>query len=183
MRRSGTGRSGVCRPVLSHEAWQRSLRAVGVADEQVAKLVTDFHHELTVASYRLLEDVESFLALACARGLRTAITTNGASDAQREKISATGLEKLVDAVVVSAEVGVGKPDEAIFVAALDALGSEPSGTCHVGDSLAGDIAGALRAGLTAIWMNRASASRSAGDPVPHFEVAGFTELEKLLVPG
>lgn len=168
---------------LSLEAWQRSLRAVGISDEHVAKMVTDFHHELTIASYRLFEDVESFLAQLRAHGLRTAITTNGASDTQREKVSVTGLEKLVDVVVVSAEVGAAKPDEAIFVAALDALGSEPSDTCHIGDSLAGDIAGALGAGLTAIWMNRTGALRSAGDPAPHFEVAGFAEAERFLVPG
>jgi putative hydrolase of the HAD superfamily len=168
---------------LSLEAWQRSLRAVGIADEQVAKVVTDFHHELTTASFRLFEDVESFLVLLRSNGLRTAITTNGASETQREKISATGLDKLVDVAVVSAEVGAAKPDEAIFIAALDSLGCEPSDTCHIGDSLAGDIAGALGAGLTAIWMNRTGAPRSAGDPAPHFEVAGLAEVERSLVPG
>ncbi len=49
-------------------------------------------------------------------------------------------------VVTSAEVGVAKPDPAVFRAALELLAVEPSRALHVGDS-AHDEAGALAAGM------------------------------------
>jgi len=69
------------------------------------------------------------------------------------------------AVVVSARVGVIKPDAAIFRAAETALGmpDAPSGTIlHVGDDRRADVAGARRAGWRAAWLRR----RNPGSPLP-----------------
>lgn len=62
----------------------------------------------------------------------------------------TGLAPLLDAVLTSAEVGVAKPDPAIFALAL-ARGrcADPAAALHVGDSVEHDIAGALAAGMRA----------------------------------
>ena len=47
---------------------------------------------------------------------------------------------------------IGKPDPAIYDNVLAALGTTPSRTVAIGDSLRTDIAGAERAGLDAIWI-------------------------------
>ncbi len=47
--------------------------------------------------------------------------TNGASDTQREKLGVTGIERVFAAIFISAEVGIVKPDPAIFHLALDKL--------------------------------------------------------------
>jgi putative hydrolase of the HAD superfamily len=90
--------------------------------------------------------------------------TNGASCLQREKLAASGLSAAFDAVVVSAELGIGKPDGSVFRRALSALGCESAGATMVGDSLARDIDGARAAGLGAVWINRAGEPRPADRP-------------------
>ncbi len=55
----------------------------------------------------------------------------------------------VIAIIDSGAVGVAKPDPGIFDLALDALGTEPVRTLHVGDSVHYDIEGAAAAGMPA----------------------------------
>jgi putative hydrolase of the HAD superfamily len=66
----------------------------------------------------------------------------------------TGLRPLVDAVVISAELGVAKPDPAIFAAALERLGVAAGDALHVGDSVEHDVAGARAAGIDAVLVAR-----------------------------
>jgi len=55
--------------------------------------------------------------------------TNGASDLQRRKLAIAGLEEYFDVVVASCDLGLGKPDPAIFDAAL----SQHGGTAGLRD--------------------------------------------------
>jgi HAD superfamily hydrolase (TIGR01509 family) len=87
-------------------------------------------------------------------GLRLAVVTNGEGAAQRAKLARAGLEGLVDAVVVSGEVGVSKPAAALFERALAALGLGAAQALHLGDDPVRDVDGARRAGLTAWWVAR-----------------------------
>ena len=81
-----------------------------------------------------------------AAGLRVGLLTNGPSALQRRKLAATGLDRLLDAVAISAEIGLAKPDEAAFRRAAELLGCRPAETAMVGDQLTWDVEGALRAG-------------------------------------
>ena len=100
-----------------------------------------------------------------------AVVTNGAACLQREKLAASGLERHFDAVVVSGELGVGKPDPSVFRHALELLGAD--GGVMIGDSLDRDIDGALAAGLDAVWINRFG-SGPGRDGVP--EISSLAEL-------
>ena len=72
-----------------------------------------------------------------------------------EVLARTGLAGLVDGAVASAELGVAKPEPAIFARALElAGGAEPAASLHVGDSPEADVAGALAAGITPILIAR-----------------------------
>ena len=104
-----------------------------------------------------------------------AVVTNGAACLQREKLAASGLADRFGAVVVSGEVGVGKPDAAVFRVALERLGADEA--VMIGDSLDRDIDGALAAGLGAVWINRFG-TRGGRDGVP--EIASLAELPALL---
>ncbi len=56
-------------------------------------------------------------------------------------------------IVVSLEVGFGKPDPRVFEIAVSRLGVAKDDAVMVGDSLVCDIGGARRAGLRAIWID------------------------------
>ena len=80
-----------------------------------------------------------------AREIKIGIVSNVPQDL-RPILATHGLQGLVDAFTHSFEVGVEKPDPAIFVRACERLGTKPEETLMVGDHPVAD-AGALKAGL------------------------------------
>ena len=168
---------------VSREAWRRALRACGVADECVVERAARIYRRESRGAYRLFDDVDAFIASARARDVPLALVTNGARDSQRDKLSALGIEHWFEAVVISGEIGVGKPDPGIFELALDRLSAGRDGVWHVGDSLAADVAGAQAAGLTAVWLNRDGIARKPRDPEPDLEISSLSELAPALLPG
>ncbi|MEZ5100440.1 MAG: HAD family hydrolase [Thermoleophilia bacterium] len=108
-------------------------------------------------------DAAPTLDLLRARGLRIGVLTNGPSAMQRRKLEVIGLAGHVDAVAISEEIGVGKPDPAAYAHALAALGVEAPETAMVGDSLVNDVEGALAAGLGgAVWVTRRETAAPPG---------------------
>ena len=86
-------------------------------------------------------------------GMRSAVVTNGTSASQRPKLRTTGIDALVDAIAVSEEVGVAKPEPGIFRHALAAIAADPATTLFVGDNPAADIGGAKALGMPAAWVH------------------------------
>jgi putative hydrolase of the HAD superfamily len=121
--------------------------------------------------FRAYPEVPEVLARLRAGGARLAVVSNW-DVSLHDVLERTGLRPLVDAVVISAELGVAKPDPAIFRAALDRLGAAPDGAVHVGDSLEHDVAGARAAGLEAVLVAR----NGAAGPDGVRTVASLSEL-------
>jgi putative hydrolase of the HAD superfamily len=86
------------------------------------------------------------------RHVRLGLVTNGTSDLQRRKLALAGLADRFDVVVTACDVGVGKPDPAMFAAALRQLDVAPSEAVMVGNDLDRDIAGADAAGIRSLWI-------------------------------
>jgi len=104
-----------------------------------------------------------------------ALVTNGAVRLQRAKLTATGIEDRFAAVIVSEEIGIGKPEPEPFQAALGGLA--PDEVVMVGNDADRDVAGARAAGIRPIWLDR-------GWPAPEpaaERIADLRELEGLLL--
>lgn len=115
-------------------------------------------------------------------GVRTAIVTNGPTQAQKAKIEHLQLDRLVDAVCISAAEGCAKPDPEIFRRAGERAGAWPTRGWMIGDSLEHDIAGGRGAGLTTIWVRPNGRPRpSDEDAQPDHEVSHVTDAVKLVV--
>lgn len=98
-------------------------------------------------------DVVAHLSALRTAGWALAIVTNGFSY-QRQKLEAVGLADFFDALVISAEVGLQKPDAQIFQAAATECGRPLGGAWMIGDDPLSDILGAHRLGLKSIWITR-----------------------------
>ena len=162
------------------ETWRRTLRACGCNDDSAARLAAQTFGHLSRESYALFSDVPELLKSAKRAGVRLALVTNGASDTQREKLCALAIEHWFDAVVISGEVGVAKPDPALFEIALTRLAVPRGRVWHVGDSPTTDVAGAKAAGLTAVWLNRRGRIRTEDDPEPDRDIRSMSDLVTLL---
>ena len=88
-----------------------------------------------------------------ARGMRLVVASNWDCSLP-EVLERAGLAELLDGVVSSAMVGAAKPEPALFEAALAVAGCEQSAALHVGDSRSKDVAGATRAGVAAVLLDR-----------------------------
>ena len=75
-----------------------------------------------------------------------------------------GLSEAIRVRGLSAELGAVKPEPGAFDVLAKRLGLFPGNLAMVGDSWEDDIEGALAAGWTAIWINRAGKPRPAHDP-------------------
>ena len=86
-----------------------------------------------------------------------------------------GLRSLIDAMVTSRDFGSAKPDPAIYVEGARRLGVPLETTCMVGDRLDTDIAGALNAGIPAVWLKHPGAVLTGG-PAPTHIITRLGEL-------
>jgi len=82
----------------------------------------------------------------------------------------------LDLIVTSAEVGVEKPDPAIFHAALSKAGVKSEEAVYVGDDYNNDVQGAERVGLKAVLLDRQNKHQDIGCP----RVGHLSEIEALL---
>ena len=170
---------GVGAPELGLAIWRRLLGEYGL-DDDPAEFLAAAQWQAEIAAYRAYDDVTALIDGAQAAGIRLALVTNGPSSVQRAKLERVGLTDAFDALLISAEVGVAKPDTGIFEAALEALGTEPSQVWHVGDSLEYDVAGAQAAGVGSVWINRNGWTRGRHQPEPDREITTLGELTQLL---
>jgi putative hydrolase of the HAD superfamily len=159
--------------------WQTVLDGCGVDPPDLAGEAVDAYERHRRETYACFADVRPVIQRLRER-LRLAVITNGPSEGQREKLDITGLTPFLDVVVVSSDLGVGKPDAAIFRFALDQLGLDPPCVWHVGDSLVNDVGGARNAGLGSVWLNRRRLSPAEDAPSPDHEIVTLTELVELL---
>lgn len=104
------------------------------------------HNVIFPNSIRLLKELKS-------QGYIVGVITNGPSILQNHKMDTSGLRPYCDIVVVSGDVGVHKPDPALFEYTADKLGLKTSECVYVGDHPVNDIQGALESGMKAIRMN------------------------------
>jgi putative hydrolase of the HAD superfamily len=135
-------------PTYRRETWKLALADQDVVDARLAEELAERfgterrrRHEAFADAQPALEELR--------RSHPVAVVTNGPSCLQREKLEASGLAGYFEAIVVSGEVGAGKPDAAIFGHALTRLGISGDRAVMVGDSLARDVEGATQPGSAA----------------------------------
>lgn len=123
----------------------------------------------------LLDGVPELLRSLRARGIRTALVTNGDSQLQNNKIDAAGLRGEFDLIVVAGDYPFEKPDARIFRIALAKLGVKPADAVYVGDNLINDVIGSQNAGMTDVWMDRLGQTNMRGAK-PAYTVHSIREL-------
>ncbi len=122
-------------------------------------------HEVPPTTPLLLEALRE-------RGLKLGLVSNAFDPPElaHAELERLGVASLLDVAVFASEVGARKPEPAIFLHALAALGVEPARALMVGDSLAADVAGAAALGIAtcqALWF----VADDAPGPEPGFRAS------------
>ncbi len=116
-----------------------------------AALATSFSRDVT-ARLALLDGALPALRAARQGGRKTAVLTNGRGETQRPKLVRFGLDREVDFVGITGDLGAWKPDAEAFHKVLAALGVEPQRATMVGDSVDFDLIPARALGMQTVLV-------------------------------
>lgn len=137
---------------LKYDRFAQLLEHLGRTDLDAAELSQRFasnlstHAELLPGAMALLEAIHGQMKIA--------LVSNGVSAIQRGRLSRCTFTPLLDAVLISEEIGVKKPDPRMVDMALEALGcTDRSQAVLLGDSLSADIPAAVNAGIDSIYLS------------------------------
>jgi putative hydrolase of the HAD superfamily len=140
-------------PVMAAERAVEDL-GVAVSDRLRDELLEAFADAGATAELIVNEGLEETLDELKLRGVRTGIICDvgfTSGEQLRAFLERRGLLTLFDGWAFSDEVGVYKPDPAIFARALSSLGDVPADRAlHVGDLRRTDVAGARAIGMTSV---------------------------------
>ncbi len=159
-------------------AFARTLHALGRDPDPalVAALVRQ-DAELLRSGVHLCEDTKPFLVWLRSAGIRTALVSN-CTETTRGLLDHLGIPPLVDATVLSCEVGSVKPYPEIYATALDDLGVAAADAVFIDDQLTFCV-GAQSAGVRPIQIARDEAGQQF--PTGPFPVVrSFDEVKPLL---
>ncbi|HEM4954609.1 TPA: HAD family hydrolase [Streptococcus suis] len=117
-----------------------------------------------------------------AQGIAMGIITNGPYRHQLRKIRTMGLVNWIELehVLISGQVGITKPNPAIFQLMEERLGMSGEDICYLGDSFENDVVGAKAANWKAIWFNH----RKRVEPIAPYQadkvVTDWDELVEVI---
>ena len=106
--------------------------------------------------------------------------TNGLREVQRPRIERLGLTKHFDSIIVSDEIGVGKPATAFFEHAVSSLplSFNRDEILVIGDNIIADVGGANLFGCKSCWISHGRSNNS--DIEPEYIISTISELPLLL---
>ena len=161
--------------LLKVERFARLLGRVGRTDLDAAAVAARYsdhlatHDDLLPGALELLEAMHGKMKIA--------MVSNGVSAIQRGRLGRSPMLPLLDAIIISEEIGVSKPDPRMVEAALEALGCEDKREAILlGDSLTADIPAANAAGVDSIYLDHGG----KGSELPTYTVATLAEAKALL---
>lgn len=138
------------------------------ASEVKDDTLTTLQAELIPGAGELLHELKR-------RGYQLALVADGRPGTYSNVLRQHSVHDLFDAFSISEEVGVEKPDDQMFVTALDALGigkADYERTVMVGNRLDRDVGGANNLGMISVWIDWSG--RYASAPQHDIEVPDYT---------
>jgi len=105
-----------------------------------------------------------------------AIVSDGQTAYAVPELNTVGLAGYFDPVIISGDVGVRKPHERLFTAALTAMKMTPSEVLFVGNDMYRDVYGAKRVGMTTVFCKSNQGLAEKEGVKPDYIIYQFPEL-------
>jgi beta-phosphoglucomutase len=162
----------------------RGLLGPDLSDEEVDRIAGAkealYRRLVRERGLDLLPGARMWLERLKGSGWRQAVASSAPTANIEAAMDAIGVTALFEALVSADEVGVGKPDPAVFLAAADRIGVPP-GRCVVVEDAPAGLEGARRAGMRCVGVLSAHHPELVADlVVPSLESLSATAFEDLL---
>lgn len=164
---------------LNAERYAHPLRVAGVPDADAvgARFWAEAMQRLPLGR-RLMPYAREALEYLRPR-YRLYILSNGFTELQARKMQSAGIDHYFDGVVLSEDIGVNKPDPAIFEHALRVAGVSKAETLMIGDNFEVDIEGAQQVGIDQVFYNVGRLALGDKRP-PTYTIESLLELKDIL---
>ena len=147
--------------------WRQFLQLSGVPHQLVEGTLLQLFEQQQRFKAKSIPSASYFLSLLRAHDRKVGLCSNWESPI-RPFLEEAGLPEF-DAISISAEVGARKPHGAIFSDICSKLQVDPAHAIFVGDNWSSDVVGALRFGLTPVWIRWGRGSRNLLHLVAEFD--------------
>lgn len=155
------------------EVYAYALKRMGIPPRE--RLLEDIHNLFRVHFRSTLYPCVEEVLRELAGRYKLSVISNTISDTPRYVLERADLHRYFDLILCSRDMGIRKPDPRIFKYVLELMGVEPSDAAHVGDSLEADVEGAIRTGMTAIWIRSPQPGSWSG-----FSIRSICDLPEFL---
>jgi putative hydrolase of the HAD superfamily len=142
----------ISKETLRAERFSRTFIQLGVHPERIPQQFEDDYVRITPYKKNLFRGSEKVLAYLQQK-YTLHIISNGFKESTLIKMDVSGLNPYFTNVIISEDVGINKPDKAIFEYALDKAKALKHESIMIGDSIEADIRGAQGFGMKAIYFN------------------------------
>lgn len=142
----------ITKETLRAERFHRTFLQLGIAPDKVPHAFEDDYVRITPTKTNLFAGSERVLAYLQEK-YTLHIISNGFKESTLMKMSVSNLNPYFSNVIISEDVGVNKPNKAIFEYALEKAGAAKEESIMIGDSVEADIRGAQDFGMKAIYFN------------------------------
>ncbi|WP_304681422.1 YjjG family noncanonical pyrimidine nucleotidase [uncultured Clostridium sp.] len=168
----------VTQEVLKIERFKRLSKALKIRFDE-NEFANSYIENLADASFLYDNSLELIETLN--KSFRLAIVTNGLTSVQNKRIRQSNIAKFFDAIVISEEILIAKPNPKIFEHTLKLMNfSDKSKVLMIGDSLSSDIQGGINFGIDTCWYNPNKIINETSIK-PTYEISNFDELKLLLL--
>jgi putative hydrolase of the HAD superfamily len=162
---------------LRRDIVRRAFEALGMDNLALAHDMADTYAVEREALIDLFPRAEETLQYLVDHQVALALLTNGAAQHQRQKVQRFRLERFFTAILIEGELGYGKPEEAVYMQALENLGLTPDTVWSVGDNLEWDVAAPQQLGIFGIWHDvRVQGLPPASPVIPDRIITSIAEL-------
>lgn len=161
---------------VTGDALDFAMETLGITNEALRERLMNLY--LSLDGFPEVPDV---LRRLQAKGIKTAILSNGTPEMLRAAVENSKIADFLDAVLSVEEVGVYKPHPKVYQLAVDRLGIEPA-KISFQSSNAWDAYAASAFGMRVVWCNRYGQACERLPGKPDREIKSLAELP-LLVGG
>lgn len=163
----------ISKDLLRAERFRKTFIELGVHPDLVPQEFEADYVKISPTKTNLFEGAQKVLAYL-QKKYTLHIISNGFKETTLTKMDLSGLNPYFKNVIISEEVGVNKPDKAVFEYALEKAQTNKQESIMIGDSLEADVYGAQNFGMKAIYFNPLKKEKPADVPEQ------ITHLEELL---
>ena len=171
------GEGKITKEELNKRRYSYPLEVVGIKDQELADTFCSEALGRIPTKNRLIDGAIELLEYLRPK-YNMYILSNGFKELQSHKMRTAGIDKYFDALILSEDIGVNKPNRELYEYALEKTGSKLEESIMIGDMFETDITGAANIGMKQIYFN--AKKKESHTFAPTYMVTELLQIKDIL---